>query len=167
MVIVIVVFDPFRMMLYKILNALGLELGKDLWKGKDIWSFSTLYHPNISIHILQTIFHTFRSLLIRRSCFTIKSLFSWWSFPCILTTLYVIAGVILKGEVRSSLPLRVKGLKIIYLSLVCMGYDSLVKCATDCCFRVIPRVFHFVEFPASLLIYQFANWKSSDLWKLE
>ena len=36
MVIVIVVFDPFRMMLYKILNALGLELGKDLWKGKDI-----------------------------------------------------------------------------------------------------------------------------------
>ena len=43
MVIVIVVFDHFRMMLYKILNALGLELGKDLWKGKDIWSFSPLY----------------------------------------------------------------------------------------------------------------------------
>ena len=65
----------------------------------------------------------------------------------------MIAGVILKGEVRSSLPLRAKGLKIIYLSQVCIGYDSLVKCATDCCFRVIPGVFHFVEFPASLLIY--------------
>ena len=33
-------------------------------------------HPNISIHILHTVFHTFPNVLRRRICITIKSFFS-------------------------------------------------------------------------------------------
>ena len=40
-----------------------------------------LLHPNISIHNLYTVFCTFGNVLTRRICLTIKSFFSWWSFP--------------------------------------------------------------------------------------
>ena len=43
--------------------------------------FFNSLHLNISMHILHTIFHTFLKELTRRICFTIKSFFSWWSFP--------------------------------------------------------------------------------------
>ena len=36
---------------------------------------------NISRNILQTVLHTFPKVLTRRICLTIKSFFSWWSFP--------------------------------------------------------------------------------------
>ena len=38
-------------------------------------------HPNISIHNLHTVLYTFPKVLTRRICLTIKSFFSWWSFP--------------------------------------------------------------------------------------
>ena len=34
-------------------------------------------HPNISMHILHTVLHTFTKVLTRRICLTIKSFFSW------------------------------------------------------------------------------------------
>ena len=34
-------------------------------------------HPNISVHILHTVLHTYPKVLMRRICLTIKSLFSW------------------------------------------------------------------------------------------
>ena len=37
-------------------------------------------HPNISMHILDTVIYTFCKVLKRRICFIIKGLFSWWSF---------------------------------------------------------------------------------------
>ena len=37
--------------------------------------------PNISAYILHTVLFTFPKVLTRRICLTIKSLFSWWSFP--------------------------------------------------------------------------------------
>ena len=39
----------------------------------------TLYHTNISMHILHTVLHTFPKRLTRRICLTIKSCFCWWS----------------------------------------------------------------------------------------
>ena len=38
-------------------------------------------HPNISMHILHTVLYTYRKVLTRRICLTIRSLFSWWPFP--------------------------------------------------------------------------------------
>ena len=38
-------------------------------------------HPNISMHILHTVRYTFPKVLTRRIFLTIKSFFSWWSFP--------------------------------------------------------------------------------------
>ena len=37
--------------------------------------------PNIRAYILHTALCTFPRVLTRRICLTIKSLFSWWSFP--------------------------------------------------------------------------------------
>ena len=41
-------------------------------------------HPNINMHILHTVLYTFPKVLTRRICLTIKSFFSWWSFPLFL-----------------------------------------------------------------------------------
>ena len=38
-------------------------------------------HPNLSRHILHTVFYTFLKVQTKRICLTIKSLLSWWSFP--------------------------------------------------------------------------------------
>ena len=43
-------------------------------------SFNPL-HPNISMHILHTVLYTFHKVLRRRICLTIRTFFSWWSFP--------------------------------------------------------------------------------------
>ena len=40
-------------------------------------------HPNASLHMLHTLLQTFPRVLIKRICLTIKSFFSWWSFPLI------------------------------------------------------------------------------------
>ena len=42
---------------------------------------STCFTPNICMHILHTVLYTFHKVLTRRICLTIKSFFSWWSFP--------------------------------------------------------------------------------------
>ena len=44
----------------------------------------TPLHPNISMHILQTVLYMFPELLTRRTCLTIKNCSSWWSFPLLL-----------------------------------------------------------------------------------
>ena len=46
--------------------------------------FRSSFNPlrlNISMHILHNIFHTIPKVLTRRMRLTIKSFFSWWSFP--------------------------------------------------------------------------------------
>ena len=47
------------------------------------WILSILntLHPNIIMHILHTVHHTFLNVLARRIFLTIKRLFSWLSFP--------------------------------------------------------------------------------------
>ena len=47
-------------------------------------------HPNISKHILHTVLYTFPKLLTRRIWLTIKSFFSWWSFPLLSWPWWVI-----------------------------------------------------------------------------
>ena len=39
------------------------------------------FYPNISMHILHTVLYTFPKILTRRIYLTIKSFFSWRSFP--------------------------------------------------------------------------------------
>ena len=55
------------------------------------YSFDHL-HPNIIMHILHTVCDTSAKVLTRRICLTIKSLFSWWSFPLFLWLKCVIQG---------------------------------------------------------------------------
>ena len=49
-------------------------------------------HPNISMHILHTDLYTLPKLLTRRIHLTIKSFFSWWSFPLFLWHSFLIQG---------------------------------------------------------------------------
>ena len=59
-------------------------------------------HPNISMHILHTVLHTFPKVLIRRICSPVKSFFSWWSFPLFSWPLCVIQGCYCKEKVDVS-----------------------------------------------------------------
>ena len=58
-----------------------------------------LLHSNINMPILHTASYTFPNGLARRICLTMKSFFSWWSFPLFLWPKCVIWGVILWGEI--------------------------------------------------------------------
>ena len=71
------------------------------------WFHLNPLHPNISIHILNTIHHTFPKVLTRRICLIIKSCSSISSF---LITLMFDLGVILYGEIRCWSVLEIKGL---------------------------------------------------------
>ena len=51
-----------------------------------------LLHSNISMHILLKVLYTFPIMLTGRICLTIKSLFSWWSFPLFSWCRRVIQG---------------------------------------------------------------------------
>ena len=42
-------------------------------------------HPNISMHLLHTVFHAFFKVLTRRICLTIKSFSGWFSFALFLS----------------------------------------------------------------------------------
>ena len=42
-----------------------------------LFGISTLFHPNISMHILNTVLHTSTKVQTRRICLTIKSFLSW------------------------------------------------------------------------------------------
>ena len=57
-------------------------------------------HPNISVHILHTVTYTFPKVLMRKICSTIKSSFSWWSFPLFSWSQINDLGVLLSGETR-------------------------------------------------------------------
>ena len=48
--------------------------------------------PDISVHILHTIHHTFPKVLTRRICLIITSCFSWWSFPLFSWPWHLIQG---------------------------------------------------------------------------
>ena len=45
------------------------------------WSTINPLHPNISMHILQTVLNTFRYVLAEGICLTIKRFFSLLLFP--------------------------------------------------------------------------------------
>ena len=59
-------------------------------------------HPNISIHILHTVFHTLPNVLRRRICRTIKSFFSWGSLSWSLWPQYLIHGWYCKEKLDGS-----------------------------------------------------------------
>ena len=67
-------------------------------------------HPNISMHILQTVLYAVLRVLTRRICSTIQSFFSWWSLY-ILMTLMFDTGMILLGEIWCWSLLGFKGLR--------------------------------------------------------
>ena len=50
---------------------------------------NTLY-PNINMHVLHIVLCTLTKVLTRRICITIKSFFSWLSFPLFSSTYYVL-----------------------------------------------------------------------------
>ena len=52
-------------------------------------------HPNISMHILHTVLHTFLKVLTRRICLTVKSLFYLVIILLILMTFMFDSGLIL------------------------------------------------------------------------
>ena len=64
----------------RMVSNLLLYAGKERLVGRKI----NPLHPNISMHILHTVLYTFLKVLTRRICLTIKSFFSWWSFPLFL-----------------------------------------------------------------------------------
>ena len=57
--------------------------------------FFNSLHLNISMHILHSFLHTFLKELTRRICFTIKSFFSWWSFPLLIPHFNVLCNLLL------------------------------------------------------------------------
>ena len=61
-------------------NRNGSERFVNDWISNGLGHFSSL-HPNISMQILHTVLYRFLKVLTRRICLTIKSFFSWWSFP--------------------------------------------------------------------------------------
>ena len=65
-------------------------------------------HPNISWHVLHTVFITFPKVLTRRTCLTIKSFYCWWSFPFFSWPLCVIWGWYCKEKFDAS---HLKGLE--------------------------------------------------------
>ena len=67
--------------------------------------------PNNSMHTVYIVLYTFLKLLTRRLCLTVKSFFSWWSFPlfCDSYPSCVIQGWYHKEEVDSSHFEGVKG----------------------------------------------------------
>ena len=75
----------------KYLNAFTLDSknATDNWDSTHLFTLNPL-HPNISIHIHHTVLCTFTKVLTRRLCLTIKSFFSWWSFPLFSWPLCVI-----------------------------------------------------------------------------
>ena len=54
--------------------------------------FFNSLHPNISMHILHNVHHTFPKLLSRWICSTIKSFFIKWSIPLFLWLRFLIQG---------------------------------------------------------------------------
>ena len=72
------------------------------------WTINPL-HTDISILILHTVLHTFLKVLIRRICITIKSFFSWRSFPLFSLPLCVIQGLHCTEKLDASHPKGSKG----------------------------------------------------------
>ena len=116
-----------------VLNKSRGEEANESKGSRTVWAkktFNSLYpleidplHPNISVHILHTVLCTFPKVLTRRICLTIKSFFSWWSFP--LFSLFNL-GVTFYGEFRCQSLLRVKRL--------ILGIGELSR-KLNCCLR--------------------------------
>ena len=74
-------------------------------------------YPNISMHILHTVIHTFAKRLKRRICVMIKSFFSWWSSPLISWLSCLIQGWYGKEKLDVS---HSKGRRVDIESSVCL-----------------------------------------------
>ena len=72
------------------------------------WTINPL-HIDISMLILHTVLHTFLKVLTRRIYITIKSFFSWKSFPLLSLPLCVIQGLYCKEKLDASHPMGSKG----------------------------------------------------------
>ena len=71
-----------------------------------MWSWPqhfNLLQSEISMHILQTVFYTFRQVLTRRICLMIKSFFRWWSFSLFSWLNSLILGWCCKERLDASL----------------------------------------------------------------
>ena len=58
-----------------------------IYRLKRIWDYILIFNPlrlNINMHVLYTLLHAFLKVLLRRIYLTIRSFFSWWSFPLFL-----------------------------------------------------------------------------------
>ena len=77
-----------------------------LWWKWNCWCTGLYKHyvnplnPNISMHILHTVLHTFPKVLTRRICPTFKRFFSCVSHPITFVTLMCNLAMILWGETR-------------------------------------------------------------------
>ena len=80
-----------------------------LKKNIELGLYMNPFYSNITVHILCTIFYTFPKVLTRRICSTIKSLFSWWSFPLFLCPKCVIQWGYCKEKLDASTSLGTKG----------------------------------------------------------
>ena len=67
-------------------------------------------HPSISMHILHTVLFTFPKALSRRICLTIKSFFSWWSYPLFSRLSCTIQGWYCMEKLDASPSYGLKGL---------------------------------------------------------
>ena len=77
------------------------------WKKNiELGLYMNPFYSNITVHILCTIFYTFPKALTRRICSTIKSLFSWWSFPLFLCPKCVIQWGYCKEKLDASTSLN-------------------------------------------------------------
>ena len=72
-------------------------------------------HPEISIHILHTVFSTFWKVLTRRICLTVKSFFCCWPFSLFSWPQYVIYRWYCKEKLDASQSLEGKRLILILL----------------------------------------------------
>ena len=76
-----------------------------IYQSRNPWKLNSL-HPNINMHILHTVVYTFSNhVLARRICWTIKRIFSWWSFPLFSC---LIQGWYWKEKLDASLSQRLK-----------------------------------------------------------
>ena len=77
---------------------------RNCWKTKVedlLGSIVKPLYPNISMHIYHTVLHIFSKVLLSRIWITIKTFFSWWSFPLFLWPYCVIQGWYYKEKLHA------------------------------------------------------------------
>ena len=89
-----------------------------------MYSFSSSY-PKITLHILHAVPHSFPEVLMKRTCLTFKSLFSWWSFSLFLWPKCLIKGRYCKEKLDANQSQGSKGTR---LKIFLQKYDFSKQC---------------------------------------